>query len=125
MCEAARYEELAFVIPREFHRDVSSERGRAAADINRDVEHTSPDHAHEFRLGAAPLLKMEAPQYAVARMRFVVLHKAHETHLLVELPLRVAFEEVTPRVAENLRLENNHAFYSGRDDFHSLNFKIS
>ena len=77
VCEAARYEELAFVIPRELHRDVSSERGRAAADINRDVEHTAPDNAHEFRLGVSPFLEMEAPQYAVARVRFVVLHEAH------------------------------------------------
>ena len=75
------------------------------------VEHAAPDHADEFRLGVPPFLEMEAPQHAVAWVRFVVLHEAHGTDLCVETALRVALEEVAPRVAENLRLKDNHAFY--------------
>ena len=64
--KAPRDEELTLVVFRQLHRHVAAERGGAAADIHRDVEHAAPDHADQFRLGVPPFLEMEAPQHAVA-----------------------------------------------------------
>ena len=104
VCESAWYEELAVILGGQLDGDVFAERGRSAPYIDGDVQNPTLNDPYQFGLGCGPLLEMEPAQHAPAGFGFVVLHEAHGTDLCVEAALRVALEEVTPRVAENLRL---------------------
>ena len=118
--EAPRHEELPFVVPRELHGDVPPERGRAAADVHRDVQHAAPDNAHQLRLCMRPPLEVKPAKNAVLRHRLVVLHDPHGAYEPVEGLLRIALEEITPSVPEHLGFEEDDTFYFGRDDFHGI-----
>ena len=82
-------------------------------DVDGDVEHASPHHAHELRLCVAPPLEVEPADDAAARQRLVVLHEAHGAHPGVELPLRITLEIVAARIAEHLRCEQLDSLYFG------------
>jgi hypothetical protein len=118
--EAAGDEELAAVRVGELHGDVASERGRAAADVDRDVEHPAPHRTHELRLGVVAFLEVKPPHHAAARQRFVVLHEAYRPHQRVEVALRVTLEEIPAHIAEYLGLEDHDALDVGCDRFHDL-----
>lgn len=118
--EPARNEELTFVLCRQLHGDMTAEGGRAAADVDRHVQHLSLHHAHQFRLSGAAALEVQPPQHAEFRFRFVVLYETHGTHGGVEARLIVTFEKVTPIIAEYVRLDNHHSFDLCLNDFHVL-----
>ena len=118
--EPARNEELTFVLCRQLHGDMTAEGGRAAADVDRYVQHLSLHHAHQFRLSGAAALEVQPPQHAEFRFRFVVLYETHGTHGGVEARLIVTFEKVTPIIAEYVRLDNHHSFDLCLNDFHVL-----
>lgn len=63
---------------------------------------------------------MQAAQYAAFRFRLVVLHEPHGPHLCVESGLRVAFEEVSSRIPEDIGFEDHYAFYIRLYHFHRL-----
>ena len=120
MRKAPRHEELPFVVPRELHRDVSPERGRAPADVHSDVQHAAPDNAHQLRLCMRPPLEVKTAKNAVLRHRFVVLHEPHGAYEPVEGLLRIALEKIAPLVSEDIGFEEDDTFYFGRDDFHGI-----
>ncbi len=58
------------------HGCVAAEARRAAADVDDDVEHAAPRHAHELGLGEGRKLEMQAAHRArMAREHVIVLHE--------------------------------------------------
>ena len=115
--EAGRDPELAEVLAGEGEADPAAERGRAAADVHRHVEHLALDRPHELALGL-PVLRVQAPQGPPGRVRVVVLDEGPGDSALRVLSLVVGLEEEAAGVLEDVRLDQDHAGQVGREELH-------
>ena len=119
--EAFGHEELAVVVFGEFDCYVLAVGGAALADIHCHIEHLAPDASDEFTLGVGRPLEMQPAHHSVGGHRFVVLHEVDvKSGLLPEFLGVEALEEVSPGVPEDLRLDDEHAFYVAFYDFHVI-----
>ena len=117
--ETFGYEELAVVLFGEFDCNVLAVGGAALADVNRHIEDFAPDAPDEFALGVGRPLEVEPAHHSVGGHRFVVLHEGDVKPCLLPEHLGVeTLEEISPGVSEDLRLDNEHAFYVGFNYFH-------
>ena len=112
--KAAGDEELAFVVFAQFYADISSKSRGRFPQINRHVEYTAFNDAHQFGLAELTFLIMESAQDSERRFRLVVLHKMDRTYILAKLLFFERFHKITAGVVEHLRL----------NDPHSVNFSL-
>ena len=120
MREAAGDEELAVVLPAQFHGEMPPERRGAGTEIHGHIQHASLHDTDKFRLRPLPFLEMEATDDPVAGAALVVLDEIHLADGFGEgLPVE-GFEEIPPGVAEDARLQDQQAGNAGFDDIHNL-----
>ena len=120
MGETARNEELQMVVLGKLYGDVLSVGRRTFAYVDGNIQHSAFDAADQFRLGERRQLKMKSAHYTFRGARLVVLHEIDGTDLFVELLLRIALEEVSARIGEDARLDDDYAVYIGLDYIHGL-----
>ena len=84
MGKAAGNEELAVVLGAEFHSDVLTVRGRAFADVYRNIEHSPLHTAHQFALAVRGALVVQPAHYAVAGHGLIILHKGGVAYFFLE-----------------------------------------
>lgn len=111
-------EELAPILFAEFDGDVLAEGGRAAANVDGDVQHGALQHAHEFGLAVLAQLAVEPADDAVGGLGLVVLHEDGVDAVAGEFGGVVAFEEVAARIVEEPGLCDDDAGDGGGDEFH-------
>ena len=116
--EASWDEKLAVVVLAQFDGHVLPVGGASPADVHRNVQHPAANAAHQLALGERRCLKMQAAHHPVAGLGLVVLHEVDLPHLLIELPLGEALEEVSARVLEHLRFDDKHTVYICLYHFH-------
>jgi hypothetical protein len=106
--ETGGYPELAVVVLAQLDADPLSEGRRRTPDVDRDVEHRAPGHAHQLALCTRRELVVQAAQHAPGAAAVVVLHEIDvQTGRLREgLPVEALVEEA-PGIAEHLRLEQH------------------
>src|SRR5206468_11363009 len=94
-----------------------SERRRATADIDRDIENLARGHTNQLPLRLTDLV-VQPTQHAFLRARVVVLDEPCVDSRALEFPLVPALEEEAARVAEYARLNKQYVGNPGRSDFH-------
>src|SRR5690606_7350505 len=94
-----------------------AERGRAAADVDRDVPDFAVEHRYVLALRLRPLV-VQAAQHATRRRGDVALHEARLEAVRGELVVVERFEELPACIAEHLRLDDQAARTRGFDDLH-------
>ena len=109
MGKAARDEELTVIAFRKLHCYMLSECRRTLPYIYRDIKHRTLDHSHKLALSMRRLLEMETSQHSIRRLGFIVLDETHFTYLIIEIPLREGFKEITPGVFEHAWLDYDYA----------------
>src|SRR5690606_19597455 len=106
--EAGRNPQLAMIVLAQLDTGPAPETRRAAAQVNRHVEHPPAYDAHQLALGLLQLVVQPA-QHTARRARVVVLHEIDiEPGQLTEGARVPALEEKAARVAEHLGLEQQH-----------------
>jgi len=112
-------EELQLVFSAQQNAVVLSVGGRTGTQVYRYVQHLSAEHPNQLGLGVYSLLIVQAPQYAIAGARLVVLHEVHmQAQLLVEALLVEAFKKASPGIRKYGGLDDHAAFQGGSNDFH-------
>jgi len=120
MGKAARNEELAVVVLRQFNGHMLPECGRAAADVDGYIEHSASHTAHQFGLSKGRTLEMQTAHYSTRGTTFIVLHKVHRSHLPLKFALRITLEKISARICKNTGF---YDYYPGDGRF--LHFNIS
>ena len=118
MGKAPGNEEHTVALRVQFHGGMAPEAGRTRPEVYRHVQHLAGDHPHQFGLGMISRLEMQPANYAVMRLALVVLHKPDRPDGFLEDLLVIGFEEIPPGVPEYPGLQDQQAFYIGRDDIH-------
>ena len=119
MREAGRDPELAVADVVELEADPVPEGRAGAAHVGRDVENPAARHPHQLALRVRIALQVQAAQDAFGRARLVVLDEGHgRADGGVECLLVEALEKEAARVAEHLRLDDQHAGQGGRGHLH-------
>jgi hypothetical protein len=99
------------------HAEPAAEGGRAAPDVDRDVEHLALDRAHQLALRSADL-RVQAAQRPAHRVRVVVLHEGTRDAAGAVLVEVVRLHEEAARVAVHVRLHDDHARQRGLQELH-------
>lgn len=115
---AAGNEELAAVFMAELHHDVAPQRGRAAAQVDGDVDDAALRHPDELGLRQARALEVQAAEHSAGRLRLVVLNEVDGAGVCFEKVAAPRLAEVAPCVAMTHGLDDHAAIDVERDEFH-------
>src|SRR5262249_32412434 len=119
MGESGGNPQLARNLLGELQAHPPSEAGRAAADVDRDIEDLSPEDLDQLALPFG-LLEMQSAQGAPDRAGVVVLDEG-TAHARLGIPRFLeALVEESPRIAEDLRLDDQHLRQLGGNDLHPM-----
>jgi hypothetical protein len=116
MRKAGGHPDLLVVVFAQFHTRPLAKGGGALTDVHRHVKHHAAHHAHQFALGLLHLV-VQATQHTLGAAAVVVLHKVDlKPSDLVEVLLVEAFKKEAPRIAKDLRLEDEQVGDVGGGD---------
>ena len=114
VCKTFGNVELLLVFGRKRNAFPLAKRRAALAQVHRHVKDFTLDYAHELSLRIL-LLEVEAAEYALLALGFVVLHEDHIEAGSVKFALVVGFHKVAALVTKDRRLDNRYAL-DGRLD---------
>ena len=118
--KALRDVHLSVVVAREFNGDGLTEGGRARADVERNVENSAGDDAHEFGLRMFSFLIMQTAQRAFERKRSTVLHELLGNADFVKCTPVVRLQKIASVVPEDGGLEYQDLCDGGGNDLHGF-----
>ena len=120
--KAAGNEELAVVLGAEFHCYMLTIRGRAFADVYRNIEHSPLHTAHQFALAVRGALVVQPAHYAVAGHGLIILHKGGVAHFFPEFLIRERFKEIPTGITKHAGFNDFDIWNCGGNDIHDLRF---
>ena len=111
MCKTTWNKELTLILFREFYHDIFSKGRATLANINGNIQDLSLDYANQFCLRILSFLIVETTQYAIRRLRFIVLYKLDFTYFLLEFFVFPRFKEIATSILKDTRLDDKYTFY--------------
>src|SRR5581483_10464535 len=101
--------ELPVILIAQFDAMPLAESGRAAAEIDCDIEDRSASHPNQLSLWMLPLI-VQSAQCSAGRTGHVVLHPMRRQAAVVEPLLLIGFEEKAARIRKHARLDEHQSF---------------
>ena len=93
----------------EFHHHMFAKSRRTLTQVNGHIEHIAFHHAHQLGLRIASFLVMQASQNAIARLRFVLLHKLHLAYMRFKSLAFPLFKEISPAISKDFWIDSPHS----------------
>lgn len=83
---------------------------RSVPDIDRYIEHFTPDNPDKLALGVGRLLVVQSPYHAVAGKRFIVLYEPVRPGMLLEYILSERLEKPTAIILKHFGLKKQNSW---------------